>query len=237
MGGEGIMKRLPVLAILLLTIAAPAAAQDPATLMPAPMSQTDLLQEPMPGTDVRWFIWGVPPDDVIKYEKVILFQEVDGALFFVDDINGIKTLISYEFDQGRLWRVTYDFQKQDYPEPQKVIDDYVAMEILLNKRYGEPLKKTALWKDDYYKNKHNRWGLAVYNGHLELGMLWQDERTDAIMTLKAEDYDYKFRVVHTSRAIVAEKEALKLKQDLKAPTPQTPADNTPTTDNRPALRP
>lgn len=235
MDGEGIMKRL--LAILMLTIAPPAAAQDPATLVPTPMSQTDLLQEPMPGTDVRWFIWGVPPDDVIKYEKVVLFQEMEGALFFVDEINGIKTLITYEFDHGRLWRVTYDFQKQDYPEPQKIIDDYVSMEILLSQRYGDPVKKTTLWKDDYYKDKHNRWGLAVYNGHLELGMLWQDERTDAIMTLKAEDYDYKFRVVHTSRAIVAEKAEQKLREELKAPTPQAPAADTPAAPERPALRP
>lgn len=236
MGGEGVMNKLLAILIVLTAAAAPAAAQGTGTLVPAPMSQTDLLQEPMPGTDVRWFIWGVPPDDVIKYEKVILFEEVDGTLFFVDEIGGIKTLISYEFDHGKLWRVTYDFQKQDYPDPQKIIDDYVAMEILLNKRYGEPKKKTAIWNNDYYKDKHNRWGLAVYNGELELGMLWQDARTDAIMTLKAEDYQYKFRIVHTSRAISEARAAAKLKEELKAPSPPAPSEPSGTA-APPALRP
>lgn len=212
-----------LLAILLsVTAAMPAFAQSAPALVPVPMSQTDLLQEPMPGTDVRWFIWGVPSDDVIKYERVVLFDDVDGTLFFVDDINGLKTLISYEFDRGRLWRVTYDFQKQNYPDPQNIIDDYVATEIMLNKRYGDPVKKTSIWKDDYYKDKHDYWGLAVYNGHLDLGMLWQDERTDAIMTLKAENYVYRFRVVHTSRAIAAEREEQQQREDMKAlaPTPE-----------------
>lgn len=208
--------------IALMVLSAPATAQDPSTYVPTPMSQTDLLQEPMPGTDVRWFIWGVPSADVIKYERVVLFEEVDGTLFFVDEIKGIKTLISYEFDQGRLWRVTYDFQKEDYPDPQVIITEYVTMEIMLSERYGAPLKKTTLWKDDYYQDKHNRWGLAVYNGHLELGMLWQNDRTDAIMTLRAEDYDYKFRIVHTSRAIAAEREERKMREEMKAPEPVTP---------------
>lgn len=207
--------------LMLMALAGPAAAQDaPATpdtapLVPAPMSQTDLLQEPMPGTDVRWFIWGVPSKDVIEFEKVVLFGEAENALFFIDDINGIKTLITYEFDRDRLWRVTFDMQKQDYPNPQKIIDDYIAFEIMLSKRYGEPKNKQTIWNRDYYQDKHNRWGLAVYNGDLELGMLWQDERTDAIMTLKAEDYKYKFRVVHTSREIAAEREQAALRETLK----------------------
>jgi hypothetical protein len=206
------MKHL--LLLLALTLSAlPAVAQE------TPVAREDLLVEPMPGSDVRWFIWGVPPDDVIKYEKVILFEEVNGTLFFVDDVYGIKTLISYEFYKNRLWRVTYDFQKDDYPNPQTVIDDYVSTEIMMNKRFGEPKARETLWKNDYYKDKHNRWGLAVYNGYLELRMMWENERTQAVMSLKAEDYDYKFRIVHTSRAIEAEMKAEQLKDDLSVPTP------------------
>lgn len=203
--------------LMLAVISAPlsAAAQDAADLPPGPAPQTDLLQEPMPGTDVRWFIWGVPSEDVIQYEKVVLFGEAENALFFLDDINGIRTLITYEFDRNRLWRVTYDMQKQRYPEPQKIIDDFVAFEIMLSKRYDEPKSKKTIWKKDYYKNRHNHWGLAIYTGDLELGALWQDERTDAIMTLKAEDYKYKFRIVHTSREIAAERAQEKLRQSLK----------------------
>ncbi len=225
--------------LMLIAAMAPAMAQDDTSGIPVPMSQTDLLQEPMPGTDVRWFIWGVPREDIIKYEKVILFEEAENALFFIDDVNGIKCLISYEFDRGRLWRVTYDMQKQDYPDPQKIIDDYVGFEIMLNKRYGEPKKKEAIWKNEYYKGKHNRWGLAVYNGDLELGMLWQDERTDAIMTLKAEDFKYRLRIVHTSRQIAAERQQEELRRALQHEEKKAdplPSD-LPAIEAPPALRP
>lgn len=221
--------------LMLMALAAPAAAQgaDPLITTP-PMSQTDLLQEPMPGTDVRWFIWGVPSKDVIEFEKVVLFGEAENALFFIDDINGIKTLITYEFDRDRLWRVTFDMQKQEYPNPQKIIEDYVAFEIMLSKRYGDPVNKQTIWNRDYYKNKHNRWGLAVYSGDLELGMLWQNERTDAIMTLKAEDYKYQFRVVHTSREIAAEREQEKLRESLRLDAQKEAA---PPVSELPPLRP
>lgn len=220
--------------LILILLAAPAAAQDtpaapPAAtdLGPAPMSQTDLLQEPMPGTDVRWFIWGVPSADVIKYEKVVLFGEADNALFFIDEINGLRVLITYEFDRDRLWRVTYDMQKQDYSDPQEIIDDFVSFEILLSERYGDPKTKKTIWTADYYKDKPNRWGLAVYNGDLSLGMLWQDKRTDAVMTLKAEDYKYNFRVVHTSREIAAEREQEELRKTLQKEEPPAAASDAP----------
>src|SRR5690606_37448018 len=156
MCGEGIMK-YALSFLMLMALAGPAAAQEAAVtpetapIVPAPMSQTDLLQEPMPGTDVRWFIWGVPSRDVIEFEKVVLFGEAEKALFFIDDINGIKTLITYEFYRDRLWRVTFDMQKQDYPNPQKIIDDYIAFEIMLSKRYGDPKNKQTIWNRDYYK--------------------------------------------------------------------------------------
>lgn len=180
-------------------------------------SRDSLLVEPMPGSDVRWFIWGVPPEDVIKYEKVVLFEQVGDTLFFVDEINGIKTLISYEFQDGKLWRVTYDMQKDTYPEPQGIIDDFVSFDILLSKRYGPSTSKDLIWQDDYYKDKPNRWGLAVLGGLLEMRMGWDTPRTLARMSLKAVDRDYQFRIVHTSAAMAKQMEQSAVQKHLTVP--------------------
>lgn len=169
-------------------------------------SAVPVMDEIVPGTDVRGFIWGVPSEDVIKYERVVLFERHDNQLLFIDKINGVKTLISYEFYNNKLWRVTFDSLKDDYSNPQDLIDNFVRMSILLNKQYGEAIDKKEIWANDYYKNKHNRWGLAVLNDYLKLQMKWQTSRTDVVMSLEHSDVQgrtYKFRVVHTGRAIAA----------------------------------
>lgn len=203
------MKYALVISALLLLVG-PAAAQETPEQEAAPPT----IDVPVPGTDVRGFIWGVPPADVIKYEKVVLYEKVGDTLFFIDNVNGLKTLISYEFYNNRLWRVIFDVLKDEYPQPQRIIDDYVSMEILLNRQYGDFKSRDEKWRDNYYKEKYNHWGLAVYNGHLELRTHWQTPRTDALLSLRAEKYDYKFRVIHFSPAIAAQIEQDKVKQTL-----------------------
>lgn len=209
MDREGMMKIFLALIAAFFLIAAPCQAQE--------IDRDSLLVEPMPGSDVRWFIWGVPPEDVIQYEKVVLFEQVGDTLFFVDEINSIKTLISYEFIDNKLWRVTYDMQKDTYPDPQEVIDDFVRFDIMLSKRYGESTGKDLIWKDDYYKDKPNRWGLAIFNSLLEMRMVWDTPRTRAFMSLKAVDHDYQFRVVHTSAEIADQIERAKMQEHLSIP--------------------
>ena len=48
-------------------------------------------------------------------------------------------------------------------------------------------------------------------------MNWETPRTDAQLSLKAEKYDYIFRIVHTSRAIAAEMAEAQRQADLAPP--------------------
>lgn len=178
-----------------LLLSFPAAAQETENI------QGEFLQDMSAWGDVRGFIWGVTPEDVKHFERVVLFDEIENTLFFIDEINGIKTLISYEFIDGKLWRVVMDMQKDDYPDPQEIVKDFVRFQVGLNKRYGEMTSTKLDWSNDYYKDKPDYWGLAVYNGHLKMRMDWQSGKTDVSMTLGAEDYDYDFKMTFTSRAI------------------------------------
>lgn len=149
--------------------------------------------------DVRGFVWGVSPADVKKYETVALFDKVDDALFFIDDLHGIKTLISYEFRNDRLWRVTFDMQKDDYPVPQKILEDYMTFQAEITNKVGAPTDEKMIWSRNYYKDKPNRWGLAVYNGDLTLETIWWSNTTKIEQRLGAKDYDYNFKIIYTSR--------------------------------------
>lgn len=181
--------------LLGLLMSFPAAAKEEENI------QGEFLQDMSAWGDVRGFVWGVTPEDVKHFERVVLFDEIENTLFFIDKVNGIKTLISYEFVDNKLWRVGMEMQKDDYPIPQDIIKDFVRFQVGLNKRYGEMTRTKLDWSHDFYKDKPNRWGLAVYNGHLKMRMDWQSSKTDVMMTLSAKDYDYDFKMTFESRAI------------------------------------
>ncbi len=153
------------------------------------------------GGDVRNFIWGVGKEDVKKFERVILFEEVENALFFVDEWAEEKVLIGYEFWDDKLIRTSIDVQKSNYPDPGDAVAFYVAREYELNEKLGVEGKQETIWKNDYYAKMPNHFALAVLNGHVDLITRWDLPRTRVIMAMTAEDFAYTHRVTYESKEL------------------------------------
>ena len=195
--------RFLVLILLSFFVAFPACAQD------------------MVG-DVRNFIWGVSKDDVKKFEKVILFEDVDNALFFIDDWDDVKILVGYEFQDDKLFRVSIDFQKPNYPDPAKAVEFYVTRELELDKTLGVKGQQETIWNDYYYANMPNHFPLAVLNGHVELVTKWQTPRSNVTMRMKAEDFNYTHRITYESRVLKEERQEAQKQEEsplLALPAP------------------
>ena len=126
---------------------------------------------------VRGFVWGLPSAVVKEQEPGTLIEQAeDGALFFVDHIDGVKSSLTYEFENDRLYR-TRIFSERIYTRPQDRINDLATIKRYLDARFGEPIKEDFEWLSERDKKFPDQWGWTVYRGELNITITWQDEET------------------------------------------------------------
>ncbi len=127
--------------------------------------------------DVRGFVWGLPRSIILEEEKAIFVEESNGALFYVDTIRGIRSSITYEFEDDKLYRVRI-FSEKKYPRPQDRMEDLVKIKRDLVKRFGDPKEEKFEWLNDTDKKYPESWGVAVYRGDLSITINWDGTRSD-----------------------------------------------------------
>jgi len=158
--------------------------------------------------DVRNFVWGVSKADVRQFEKDAMFfeelndEEQGEALFYLGYVSDIRTLITYAFNEGRLWRVEQQFQFKS-PDPQAALDQMFAFQKEIEAINGPPAKSDFIWNNEEYKDYPNRWGLAVLRGHLTIRLTWKTPRSDITLSLKAREFEYDFRLIHAQVGMTA----------------------------------
>lgn len=166
--------------------------------------------------DVRGFIWGLPPSIIKAEEKSIFVEEADdGTLFYVDNIRGIKSSITYEFEYNKLNRVSI-FSENEYPKPQDRIDDFVKIKRDLDQRFGVPTEENFDWKKDTDKKYPDQWGWTVYRGDLDITITWKN--VDTLVTAylgSPEPYDPVLFVTYEDRKAKQAKADKKNKKSLK----------------------
>ena len=132
---------------------------------------------------VRGVVWGLPSAVVREGEKGTFVEEGEnGALFFVDEIDGIRYSITYEFDDDKLYRAQI-FSEKNFYSPQERVEDMIEMKQYLDARFGEPISEDFEWKNDRDKKFPDHWGWSVFNGSLIITIKWQDEETAAMAYL------------------------------------------------------
>ncbi|MEM6812108.1 MAG: hypothetical protein AAF549_06550 [Pseudomonadota bacterium] len=162
---------------------------------------------------VRGFTWDLPKSIIKQNEKGQLMDETDQALFFFDFVRGARAAIGYEFtDEDQLWRVSV-FNEHNYKNPQDRIEDLLSMQVILERRYGEPTEERFLWRNERGQNIPEYWGYAVYQANLAIEIIWKFEETDVILSLKSPRlYEPEFKIDFEKRS---ERE----KREMKATTP------------------
>lgn len=134
---------------------------------------------------VRGFVWGLSPEIIKEYEKgVFLEAPEDGVMFFLDNVLGVRSTISYNFKDDQLSRITF-FNEKYYKEPQDRIDDLLALQAYLSDRYGAPVQQSFNWDKGFGKGFPEKWGWAVYIADLDIRILWQTEEMNIFIDLGA----------------------------------------------------
>lgn len=141
----------------------------------------------------RYFVWGVSPEDVKKFETAGFYKEEGDSLYFLElpGPKDFRRLIRYDFENGKLWRGVYDYQELKNPNPGRFLDMYEDLKRMVSKSYGDPVKVDYIWKNQFYKNYPQFWGRSLLSGDLKFYTEWKTGETKAYLTLAHEKPVYK----------------------------------------------
>ena len=139
------------------------------------------------GFDFRKTKWGMSQEEVLKSEEVPVKGNSDDLRvdpLIVDDISlkadlvfesilaDKNVLVSYFFQNDKLKHAMY-FINQGYYDPAKHHQDFVALDKLLEKKYGKPKDNKKIWSGTESIRKEFEDPLAVYFGYLSIKTEWK----------------------------------------------------------------
>lgn len=153
------------------------------------------------GTVYRGFIWGVSMDDVRRYEWAPFFEQVGDSLVFVQELDGRRSLIQYDFNKDRLWRIKHEYVGLNYSTTDKVLDVVMEDKAMLTARFGQPVSENLAWKYPLYRNHPKFFTRAYASGHVKIEAEWQKGDTIARMYSMKGEEDFDLVYTLQSRSI------------------------------------
>lgn len=149
-----------------------------------------------PIDEFRDFKWGISKDEIIS--SVITDDMVEGedygfigdgkTLVLINgDVAGYDSYIYYEFNDD--WKLTQGqyVLKEDHTNENDYYDDYIDITSKYDNKYGESDHQIVKWKDDTYKGKNDKIGMAIAIGDLYIATEWIDDNGSRIIAVIAGD--------------------------------------------------
>ncbi len=141
---------------------------------------------------MRGLIWGLPIEEVAKFEKGTFVSQDENRLFYMDnmhisDVRVYPALIEYHFTQHRLDRIRYDFTVNTI-DPQKTLDDLMFMQQWLEDAFGQEGEPVFSFRRNDERNDPAIWGWAIYRGGASVKIDWNIPGTGARLRLTGNDY-------------------------------------------------
>ncbi|MCK4664496.1 MAG: hypothetical protein KAT68_16625 [Bacteroidales bacterium] len=136
------------------------------------------------------FIEGNPDDETENY--IIYNNQLIG--------NKYKAKIAYIFIEDKLVRSKYILNDEHTNKNQYVLD-FMAVTNILENKYGKPIEKDFLWKNDLYKGDTDDYGFAVSIGHLIIYYKWRTKYTDITAQISGDNYEILSQIEYKSRLL------------------------------------
>ena len=170
-----------------------------------PKSEATSESEPIETeSDFRRMRWGTDKQAVRNGENAKFVEEKEDALLFRNSLAGLHMDVLYLFYKNRLCKGVY-FVADRHTNQLDYIGDFDRLEKLLTKKYGLPMEKYVVWRNDLYKNEPLRWGEAVAAGDLSYLSRWETATTDIALELAGDNYKVQLTVRYESKALMEEK--------------------------------
>lgn len=163
--------------------------------------------------DVRRVRWGMSIDEVKKTEQNEPVAEKTGATHIVgyeDEIAGIKTLVGYFFENGKLFEVRYKLYRDSFPD-EMLSQNYRHVKALLSEKYG---KSTEVYKQNRIVNLNRFSAYDIENGTVQFIDKWETKRTLILLGLLSVDGEASFEIKYTIPSVFRDN-VKKLNQEHK----------------------
>jgi hypothetical protein len=150
--------------------------------------------------DFREANWGITSDQVKMLEDAKLVMDNGKMLSYDGIVGGLPCQIVYLFVKDQLTNGHYFF-KAEHTADSLHIHDYEKLKEVISKKYGRPLLDDATWKDDTYRGRGEKVGLAIKSGHLKLAAQWETPTTEVWLFLVGENSEIKLSMKYVSRLL------------------------------------
>ncbi len=137
--------------------------------------------------DFRHTRWGMSQEEVLASETLVPVEKDENLLNYKAQILDKNVELRYLFAQNKLIGASYVLD-ENYLNSEQFIQTYNHLKKELTEKYGKPDKEITRWKDDSFKNKRSKRGIALSLGYLEYFTFWETPVTTVSCGLKEQNY-------------------------------------------------
>ena len=125
--------------------------------------------------------WGASKKQVLNKDKSERKETGKDYLVLANTLDGVDVDITYFFWRDHFIKGVY-LTTENLGEYSGYYDKYERFKDLLSQKYGNPKIDLTNWVDVTYKNRPEKWLVAISRGHLEHFAIWEQE--DIVISIK-----------------------------------------------------
>lgn len=122
----------------------------------------------------RGIPWGSTKEQILAKDSSPRKETGDDYLVLSGQLSDINVDITYFFWRGHFIKGTYA-TLDAYNDFAGYLEKYDYIKRVLIKKYGQPKIDLRNWNDVTYKNKPERWLMALGKGHVKYFAIWQKD--------------------------------------------------------------
>lgn len=131
--------------------------------------------------------WGASKEQVLKSDPSTRKETGEDYLVLTDELGDYSVDITYFFWRGYFIKGTYQ-TTDSFNDFAGYYEQYTMFKEGLTKKYGRPrIDIKGNWSDVTYKNRPDKWQIALANGHLEYFAIWQKD--NIVISIKLGSID------------------------------------------------
>lgn len=172
-----------------------------AKVMPVSIKKPSMTCDPSDYT-FRKTCWGMSKDDILNIENLEIIENKINSITFTTEISKMDTHLIYFFDEDKLYKAGYKFQRT-HTNSASYITDHMTLKLLLEEKYGKAEGDGLIWIGDPYEHIDLA-GLAtaVSNGSLTFRDRWSTGNTDIILNTSGYNYAVSTIIIYHDKKMI-----------------------------------
>lgn len=149
--------------------------------------------------DFRNVKWGMTLEETINSESLPIVSNENNQLFYQTSILNKDCYLFYYCQNNNTLNCAGYFFDIKHTNPNDYIEDYLKIQNSLCSKYGEPITNKIIWKNNFYRDNQQVWGLAISMGHLNYQSTWETETTKILLNLYGDNYQNNLAITYSDK--------------------------------------